>query len=188
MEFNEIISRIYRLPSESLEKLLVITEEVSLRRHTVFMHSGHRENYIYFLKSGIVRAFVETGGKEVTFWIGEEGSVSLSMNSYVSGRPGYESIATVSDCIFFRIGLKDLEYLYATDLEIANWGRKFAESEILRAEQCLIPLLFTTGKERYRYLLERNPGLLNRIPLEHLASYLGISAVSLSRIRASLYD
>ena len=61
-----------------------------------------------------------------------------------------------------------------------------AELEFLRAEEKLIPLLFTTASERYRVLLERTPDLLQRIPLECLASYLGITPVSLSRIRAKL--
>ena len=61
-----------------------------------------------------------------------------------------------------------------------------AELEFLRAAEKLIPLLFTTASERYRVLLERTPDLLQRIPLECLASYLGITPVSLSRIRAKL--
>ena len=76
--------------------------------------------------------------------------------------------------------------LFEEDIDIANWGRKLAELEFLRAEEKLIPLLFTTASERYRVLLERTPDLLQRIPLECLASYLGITPVSLSRIRAKL--
>lgn len=68
----------------------------------------------------------------------------------------------------------------------ANWGRKFAETEFLQTEERLISLLFTTASERYRELLKDNPDLLQRMPLECLASYLGITPVSLSRIRAKL--
>ena len=68
----------------------------------------------------------------------------------------------------------------------ANRVRKLAEQEFLRTEKKLIPLLFTTASMRYHTLLKDNPALLQRIPLECLASYLGITPVSLSRIRASL--
>lgn len=74
--------------------------------------------------------------------------------------------------------------MYRQDIHLANWGRVFAEKEILRAEKSLIPQLFTTGRERYEALLAEQPHLLNRIPLENLASYLGLTPVSLSRIRS----
>ena len=81
---------------------------------------------------------------------------------------------------------KDLHELFKEDIHIANWGRKFAESEFLQTEERLISLLFTTASERYMKLIQNNPELLQRIPLECLASYLGITPVSLSRIRAKL--
>ena len=169
-----------------MDGIMQIADEVAVPRHTVIIEGGRVERYIYFIKRGVVRAFFLADGKEITFWIGEEGTVALSMESYVNSSPGYEWIETLEDCVLYRINSAGLERLFESDIHIANWGRKFAESEIIRAEKSLIPQLFTTGTSRYEDLLKRNPGLLNRIPLEHLASYLGVTPVSLSRIRASL--
>ena len=74
----------------------------------------------------------------------------------------------------------------AEDIHIANWARRFAESEFLRTEQKLIPMLFLPAARRYETLLRERPELLRRVPLETLASYLGITPVSLSRIRARM--
>ena len=79
-----------------------------------------------------------------------------------------------------------LQALYREDIHLANWGRHLAEQEFLRTEERLIPQLFTTAAERYAALLRHQPALLQRIPLEHLASYLGITPVSLSRIRRQI--
>lgn len=75
-------------------------------------------------------------------------------------------------------GLMEVAFTFClgkTNIHIANWGRKFAETEIIRAERSLIPHLSTTASDRYENLLNQNPALLNRIPLEKLASYLGIT-------------
>lgn len=186
MELRDFLSRLYPLTGKSLENLIAIADELDVRRNTTIIKSGVIERYIYFVKNGIVRAFFNADGREVTFWIGEEGSVALSMESYINNRCGYETIVTLEDCTLYRIDSKALNHLYETDIHIANWGRKLAEREILRAERCLMPLLFTTGAKRYAQLLKSNPGLLNRIHLEHLASYLGVTPVSLSRIRSTL--
>lgn len=92
----------------------------------------------------------------------------------------------MENSVLYMLKRKELYELFEKDIHIANWGRKFAETEFLQTEERLISLLFTTASERYRELLKDNPDLLQRMPLECLASYLGITPVSLSRIRAKL--
>lgn len=147
---------------------------------------GQAERNVFFIKKGIVRAFVSTQGREITFWLGAEGTPVVSMKSYVSGLPGYESVECIEDTVLYVLRHATLTSLFADDVNIANWGRRFAEKEMLRTEERLIPQLFTTAAERYRSLMANHPELLRRVPLEHLASYLGVTPVSLSRIRATL--
>ena len=110
----------------------------------------------------------------------------MSMKSFVNDEKGYETIELMEDSVLYMLERGQLYRLFEEDVHIANWGRKFAEKELLKTEERLIPLLFTTASERYRKLLRDNPELLLRLPLECLASYLGITPVSLSRIRAEL--
>ena len=98
-----------------------------------------------------------------------------------------QDIELLADNGFDHIRLPvDEVQLFNEDIGIANWGRRFAEREFLQTEQRLIPFLCTTASERYARLLEESPDLLQRLPLEHLASWLGITPVSLSRIRAKM--
>lgn len=186
MKLTDILNNIHHLPETSLSRLTELAEPLSVGKNEIIISADTVCHDVYFIAEGIVRAFSYAKGREITFWIGTEGSVALSMQSYINGSPGYENIVTLEPCRLFRISVSALKALYHTDIEIANWGRKFAEKEILRAEKTLIPQLFTTGKERYETLLREHPQLLNRIPLEKLASYLGLTPVSLSRIRGSL--
>lgn len=122
----------------------------------------------------------------LTFWIGAEGSTLLSMKGFTEELAGYETIELMEDSVLYRLHRDDLHRLFATDIHIANWGRRFAERELLQTEERLIPFLFTTASERYKKLLSEHPDLLQRLPLECLASYIGVTPVSLSRIRGEL--
>ena len=84
----------------------------------------------------------------------------MSLKSYVKNEAGYETIELMEDSLLYCLKRSDLYRLFEEDIDIANWGRKLAELEFLRAEEKLIPLLFTTASERYRVLLERTPDLL----------------------------
>ena len=79
-----------------------------------------------------------------------------------------------------------MQNLFYKDINIANWGRRFAEQELIKTEERLISRQFSNATERYKELLENNPDLLLRIQFGYIASYLGITQVSLSRIRAEL--
>jgi len=80
----------------------------------------------------------------------------------------------------------NLRTLFEEDIHIANWGRKFAEQELIKVEERLIFRQCRTAMERYKELIATDPELLQRVQLGHIASYLGMTQVSLSRIRAEL--
>ncbi len=186
MDILEIIDNIYQIPKSSKDKLInCLSKETYPKGHCI-LKAGKIEKNVFFIEKGIARAYVTNHEKEITFWIGEEGATIVSLKSYVNNEQGYETIELMEDSILYMLKRNDLYLLFKEDIHIANWGRKFAESEFLRSEERLIPLLFTTASERYKALLKNNPNLLQRIPLECLASYLGITPVSLSRIRADL--
>ena len=81
---------------------------------------------------------------------------------------------------------QNLRKLFDEDIHIANWGRRYLEQELMKMEEQLISRQFRTAKERYKQLLKDNPSLIQRVQLGHIASYLGITQVSLSRIRGEI--
>lgn len=186
MEIDEILERFYPLPPGSKEALKARIFEAQYPKGHTLIRPGRVEKTLYFIRSGIVRAYSHADRGDVTFWFGKEGDVVVSMKSYVSGQPGYEHIETLEACDLYQMKAQDLEALFARDIHIANWGRKLIGEELIKTEGRLISMQFKTAQERYLDLMSATPDLLQRVPLCHIASYLGITQVSLSRIRAEI--
>jgi CRP-like cAMP-binding protein len=186
MDIKNIINNIYSLPEDSIQSLLTNVTKMIYPKGSHLIEAGVVESDIFFVAQGIVRAYIPMEGRNITFWIGTEGATVVSLKSYVNNEPGYETVECMENTIIYILKRSVLESLFLQDINIANWGRKFAEMEFLQTEERFIPLLFTTAAERYEELLKKQPHLFLRIPLECLASYLGITPVSLSRIRAKV--
>lgn len=186
MEIKQILNQISPLSTTSSKQMIDKIQIVNLLKNKIILSADKIEKKIYFIKKGVVRAYTIDDGKEITFWFGKEGDLILSMRSYVENKIGYETIETIEDCELFEIKMSDLQEFYSTNLEIANWGRKLAEIELIKTEERFISRQLGTAIDRYKKLLEENPSLINRVQLGYVASYLGISQVTLSRIRAEI--
>lgn len=186
MNIEHILNNISPLPQDACDKLKKLITEVQLRKNTLLMDAEKMTQNCYFIKQGIVRAFANLSDIEITFWFGQEGDTIISMKHYVLNQKSYEHIELLEDCILYELNIEALQQLYQTDIHIANWGRRFAEKELIKTEERLISRQFRTATDRYHDLLKDSPDLIRRVPLKHIASYLGITQVSLSRIRADI--
>ena len=184
MAFADLVQAIHPLSEKAIAQLAEICQEVSFPKGHLLLTHERIENQLYFIQKGIVRAFHAAPNQEVTFWFGQEGDVVLSIQSYVQQKASYEQIEVLEPTILYRLEQAELQLLYENDVELANWGRKLAEKEWLKAEKRLIDRQCKSASERYEELVETQPELLQRVNLGHIASYLGMTQVSLSRIRA----
>ncbi|SHG18760.1 Crp/Fnr family transcriptional regulator [Pedobacter caeni] len=183
---KKMITNIAAISDASTEKLCSLFEEVHYPKSHLLFRQHEMDPTIYFIKSGIARAYNRTEDCDVTFWFGTEGNAVASYNSYINQTPGYESVELLEDTVLYRLEHQHLALLYDTDIEIANWGRKLMEKEIILVEERLISRLLLNATDRYKNLMRDHPELLQRVQLNYLASYLGITPVSLSRIRAEI--
>lgn len=186
MNFEAILSSIHPLPASSIALLAPYCPLMKFKKGEIILRDKRVESYIYLVKSGIVRAFKDQQETQTTFWFGMQGDVVLSMKSYICNEPSYENIELLEDSELYQIPISLLKELYLVDLNLANWGRRITEIELIKAEERLIAMQFKTAAARYEELLVKQPQLLQRVALRHIASYLGISQVSLSRIRSSI--
>lgn len=186
MEIDPILDNIYWIPESSKQLIKEGILEARYSKGTMLLKSDKVEKSIYFIKKGIVRAYSSQVNNEVTFWFGKEGDTIISMKSYVADERGYEDIELLEDCELYELKTTHLRKLFNEDIHVANWGRKFAERELVKTEERLISRQFRTAKERYQELVKDNPDLMQRVQLGYIASYLGITQVSLSRIRAEI--
>ena len=109
MDLNDIIGRICPLPQVPAARIAECAEMVRLPKGAMVVEAGRVETDIFFIANGIARAFVLSDqGREVTFWIGAEGTALLSLRSYVQDRPGYENIQLMEDSRLYRLHRDDL--------------------------------------------------------------------------------
>lgn len=184
MEIDAIIQSVYPISEAAIQEIVDISTLISLPKGHVLFRPQKNELYIYFMKKGISRAFSHNDDQEVTFWFGQEGDILLSLRNYVEAKPSYETVELLEDSELYQIRSADLHKLYEKNLEIANWGRKLAERELIQTENLFISRQFKCGSQRYHELIDTCPSLLQRVSLGIIASYLGITQVTLSRIRA----
>src|SRR5690606_25672465 len=114
------------------------------------------------------------------------GDSLISLNCYIHNCSGYENIQRLGNCVFYQINTQKIQQLFNQSIAIANWGRKLVELETLQIESRLMSKLFTSALDSYKALLYRATQIIQHVKLGYIASYLGISQVTLSRIRAKL--
>jgi CRP-like cAMP-binding protein len=179
--FINLFQKIHEIPSSAVKLIENKVEILEAKKGDLLVKAGFRNNFVYLIADGLVRGY---DTNDVTFWFGEAGDVVLSLKTYTGDLPGYESMEALEKTLAYKIKIKDLKELYHTNIHWANWGRAMAEKELVKAEKRLLSRQFLSAGERYAQLMEQHPNLLHRVPLGMIASYLGITQVSLSRIRA----
>ena len=177
----------YKLPESTLHELLTHMEEVHFGKGELVISEGERNSNFYLLKKGIWRAYYLTDGAENSLWFAVPGDTAFSSWGYVDGEMSLINIESVNESMAYCISKPELEVLFSQSIDMANFGRKIFEREILSVDSSTVAYgTPSTAKERYMMLLEENPELLQDVPLKYVASYLYITPQSLSRIRAGL--
>ena len=106
MDIHEIINRIYRMPEASADKVVKHLSKVTYPKGYHILEAGKTETNIFFIEKGIARAYIPVDGKEVTFWIGKEGSTIVSLKSYVNNQQGYESMELMENSVLYLLKRK----------------------------------------------------------------------------------
>lgn len=150
----------------------------------IILSEGKIEKYLSFIEKGIVRFFVPTDdGNEITFVFAFDGWFMSAYDSFLTQSPCNYTIQALTDTTLWRLTYNDLQNLY-NDLPMGNKiGRMASEQLFMMKTKREISLLKDTAEQRYKNLIKDQPHFLQHIPLQYLASYIGITPQALSRIR-----
>lgn len=170
------------LSDEIVGRLLEEMEEIPFVKGELSIREGDREPFAWFVKTGLVRAFVEREEKDISLWFASDGE----MINFVHRDTSAYNVQMVEDTILLRIPKSKLDELCRHSLELANWGLKIMDYYLREYENYFINDSWMEAREQYESLLKARPDLIRKIPLKHIASYLQITPQSLSRIRASI--
>jgi CRP-like cAMP-binding protein len=167
---------------EIVEPYLV---HIEVKKDTVLLQEGKICRYLYFLESGLLRFFILKNGNDITKYFTDVPYCFTSIKSFEAQIPATESIETLEDCVLWAITFDDVQTLQ--NLPAWNiFSRKLVQEVQTFTDEILEDIQTETAENRYKKMLFDNDPLLLRVPLKHIASYLGIAPQSLSRIRKSI--
>ena len=186
MELLQFLESIHRMSDELKQHLAVTLKEKQLPRKDYLLEAGQVSRKICFIVKGLLRCFYIKENHEVCSWFMKEGDVIVSVESFFGQKESYESIQALEDCLLYYITYDELQYIYRHFPEFNFIGRVLLEKYYTLSEQRLYSLRMQRSQERYDYLLENHGDLVLRVPAKYLASYLGITEVTMSKIKGRM--
>lgn len=141
--------------------------------------------YIFMVRFGLVRGFVAEGKNEITTWIATDNEL-VSSSNFFDQSPALENIQALEDLTLIGLHYSDLEAAYARYPELNTAARLVLQQAYQQAEERSYLARLGKASSRYAYFQEKKPELVNRVPLKFIASYLGMTLETLSRLRTSL--
>lgn len=180
------IKNYYQLSAEAKNALSDCFEQVVLNKNDYLATEGKTCRHLYFVQQGALRGYYMLDGKEVTHWFAFEKNFVTSFHSFITQQPAVENIQLMEGSVLWAISKDKLTELFDLHHDIERLVRIATEKYYIRLEERFINAHFTTATERYENLLQQRPHIIERVPLGYIASYLGISQETLSRIRSRI--
>jgi len=182
-EVSKLLKSVAPFTNEELREVFGLFRQEIVRKNGFVSKEGLICDRLAFIRTGLMRSFFNIKGKETTTYFLGPGSIAVAMSSFIEMKPAFENIQALEDSEVLILSKEKLESLYSKSWKWQQTGRRIIEQYYVVMEKRSIGLQTLSAKERYDALMKEHPGLLLKVPLHYVASYLGISPETLSRIR-----
>lgn len=180
------IQSLFGLDKNQLEMVGSLFKATTLPRGEFFIKAGRYSPRLAFMKTGLIREFTERNGKEVTKWIATESTFITELNCLIFNKPARWNFQALTNCELFEITDTDYKNLHNRIPQWHNLERLFIAKCFMIMEERFVNQLALNAEERYTQLFKHNKDLLNTVPLQYLASMLGMTPETFSRVRRKL--
>ena len=164
-------------------KYLDLSERLELPAKTTLLKEGEIAKHTYFLEKGCVRIWFNHAGKDVTLNFFFDGQGVSSIESFRTGKPSAYYLETLEPCIIYKISKKNFDFILQDSPAFKNRIENLTFETLFLYQQLFLSRIKDSPEVRYKELVKNRPEILRRVPQHYIASYLGITPVSLSRIR-----
>jgi CRP-like cAMP-binding protein len=178
-----VIKEMGTISQEAEIALRDMIKQNSYEKGHILLNAGRVCQKIWFIDQGAARVCYLVDGKEVTDWIGLENDFILSIPSFFTQEPSFKTIELLENSQISWITHPDLEQLYTRFHDLEHMGRMMSNYALMLMSKRMEDFLFKSSLDRYQNLLEQRPDILQRVPLKIIASYLGMTQETLSRMR-----
>jgi len=184
-KFFSFVSQVVSFDEKIKQVISKNITRVSYPKKTILLKEGEFHQNLYFIEKGILRTFLIKDNEDITSLFFMENDFLVSSFRFVN-QPSFENIEVLEDATLLVLNYDDVLKMYKDHPEVNYLGRVMIELNYYRIYHRLVSMLKFSARERYEVLMKSQPELFQRVPLTHIASYLGIKKESLSRIRKSL--
>jgi CRP-like cAMP-binding protein len=178
------IQSVFPMPAEQAQTIVGYFQEKELPKNEYLLMEGKVCKEYHFLDKGFIRAFTfDLEGNDVTTGFYSGNQVVCDIYSFFKRVPSRENLQALTDCKSWYITFEELQVVFHAMPAFREFGRTILVNAYAQLKLRMLSSLHETGEERYKNLLQSNPDIFQHAPLKHIASYLGLTDSSLSRIR-----
>ena len=190
MRKEETLRRVYRHPLLTEEQLITISEahvEIEIKKGEFFLSKGEIAKSFLILDSGLMRSYLYNyEGNEITTHFFSEQEVVIDVLSLFKQTPSDGYIQALTDCCCWQIELERFEQFFHSIQAMSEWGRAWMSEQLFESKHRAVEMITVNATTRYLKLIKEKPHVIRQAPLKQIASYLGVTDTSLSRIRKEL--
>lgn len=186
--FHAFLQKVYPIPLEEVKAFAAKARLKKFPKHELFVKEGETCRHLIFIHKGLFRYFLLHEGNDFTkdFALDDQNPFCTAFTSFIRERPSEISIEALEDSEVWIWERGDVLSFFEKELHWIQFSKKMVEKLYFRKESRELSFLKDSPQERYQKLIVEFPGLIQRVPQYHIASYLGIAPESLSRIRKRL--
>ena len=188
---KDYLKNVFKPQNFSDEELALILQQFKqheFSKNEYLIREGKIANYYYFVESGYIRSYaVDPEGNDVTTKFFIKNDIVIDWHSFFLKQPCKESIQAITDCVAWKVFFEDFMKLFHIE-SFREVGRTRLVNNYIELKQHTVSMITDQAKDRYLTLLEQKPGIIQNVPLKHIATYLGVTDTSLSRIRKNIFD
>lgn len=181
-----IFEQIAQLPAHILADFQAIMHTATYPKGHLLHKENQICNHLYIIQKGIARSFYHKDGKDITAHFALESGTITAIDSFIQRKRSRYNIEVLEEAEIIAIAHKDLQALIEKNPTYEKFIRLYLEQIYIDLAERIEDLLFHTAKERYDKLTSENPSLLQRVNLQHIASFIGVTQETLSRVRGKV--
>jgi CRP-like cAMP-binding protein len=179
---NQLIDKIKK-DRANWDEFQDIFIEREIPSKTILLHEGEISTQMHFIKKGCFRLWFNKDGKDITFQFFFEGQAVASIDSFISNQPGLFTLESIEPSTIISINKDNFEKLQRLYPEMKEGFQEILFQRFQNYARLFLSRIKDTPRERYEDLINNHPEIIKRVPQHYIASYLGITPISLSRIR-----
>lgn len=184
---QHILKMAYQHPlftENDLKEIMAAHSRVTYPKGTMLLSKGALANEYFVTESGLVRSFLyDYEENDITTGFAGQGEVVIEVASIFQRVPTEDHIQCLTDCVLWKIEFDTFQELFHRIPAFREWGRSWMAYELYRSKIRATEMITLPAAKRYLQLLDKHPEVLQLAPLKYIASYLGVTDTSLSRIR-----